>query len=97
MHDPPCEHQPQPSSSLQPHTLVIYKWCKAKRFFSQNFKQRIEHNSELPHSFAPNLESADASYDGESDYESDVSGSECNDFLNDEGGVQSTLRSAPGR
>ena len=45
----------------------FYKWCKTKRFFSQNFKQRIEHNSELPHSFAPNLESADASYDGETE------------------------------
>ena len=35
----------------------FYHWCKEKRFFGQNFKQRIEHNSELPHSFAPNIES----------------------------------------
>lgn len=45
----------------------LYRFCKEKRFFSQNFKQRIEHVNELPNSLTPNLESADAGYDGETE------------------------------
>ena len=45
----------------------LYRWCKAKCTFVNNVKHRIEHNSEIPRSFAPNLESADASYDGETE------------------------------